>query len=71
MIGLVVPRLNYFGILWSFIMLADLPISILAYVMAFHYTSLSLMWILVGGTLWWYLLSCTVEHFRGVGPDRP
>ena len=69
MIGLVMPRLQYLGIAWSFIMLADLPISILAYVLAFHSTTLAAVWILIGGTLWWYALSCAVEHFRGRSSD--
>lgn len=50
-------------------MLADLPMSVLAYALAFHYAALSFAWIFVGGTLWWYLLSCVIEHFRGDGPD--
>lgn len=63
-IGLVIPNLQFLGIAWSFIMLADLPISVPAYALAFHSTLLAALWILVAGTLWWYLLSCAVEHLR-------
>jgi hypothetical protein len=69
MIGLVVPSLQYLGIAWSFIMLADLPISLIAYALAWKYGSLAALWILVAGTFWWYLLSRGVEfvfkRFKG------
>ena len=42
-------------------MLFDLPISIVAYALAFHYGLLAGVWIFVVGMLWWYLLS------RGAG----
>lgn len=61
MIGLIFPRLHFLGIIWGFIMLFDLPTSIVAYALAFHYSFLAGVWIFVVGTLWWYLLS------RGAG----
>lgn len=64
-VGLVVPQLQFLGIVWSFIMLADLPISLLAYALAFRSTPVAALWIFVLGTLWWYFLSCVIEHFKG------
>jgi hypothetical protein len=57
MLGLIFPGLQHLGIIWGFIMLFDLPISIVAYALAFHYSLLAGAWILTVGTLWWYLLS--------------
>jgi hypothetical protein len=56
-IGLVIPSLQYVGILFSFILIADLPVSILSYALAWKYGALAVIWIFVAGTLWWYLLS--------------
>lgn len=61
MIGLIVPSLQYLGISWSFIMLADLPISLVAYGLGWKYSVLADLWIFVAGTLWWYSLSCAAE----------
>jgi hypothetical protein len=60
-IGLVVPSLQFLGILFSLILLADLPISILAYALGWRYSALAVIWILVAGTLWWYLLGRGVQ----------
>jgi hypothetical protein len=65
MLGLLLPSLNNVAILWSFIMLVDLPMSAVAYVLGFHYAALAAIWILVGGTFWWYFLGCVVEYFKG------
>ncbi|MGA7855560.1 MAG: hypothetical protein WCA15_19740 [Candidatus Acidiferrales bacterium] len=60
--GYVIPGLQYWGILWTFIMTADLPISIVGYVLAFSGNStLAVVWIFVAGTLWWYVLGCAFE----------
>jgi len=64
-LGMVIPSLQYLGIIQSFMLLADLPISILAYVLAFNSPGLAALWMLVGGTLWWYFLSCIAEHLLG------
>src|ERR1700751_5460813 len=61
-VGLLIPSLQFLGILFSFILLADLPISILTYALAWKYSALGVIWIFVAGTLWWYLLG------RGVQP---
>jgi hypothetical protein len=72
MIALLVPRLQYLGIGWGFIMLADLPISLVAYGLAWKYGWLAAVWIAVAGTLWWYLFSrgmeIVFEKFRDRGP---
>jgi len=59
--GLLVKALQPLGLAASFIMLADIPISLVAYALAWKYSSLAAVWILVVGTLWWYLLSRGIE----------
>jgi hypothetical protein len=61
MLGLVFPGLQYLGIIWSFIMIFDLPISLVAYALGFHHSLLAGVWILIVGTSWWYLLSRGAE----------
>jgi hypothetical protein len=60
-IGLIIPSLQYVGILFSFILLADFPISALTYALAWKYGALGVIWIFVAGTLWWYLLGRVAE----------
>ncbi|SRR6266852_2284202 len=60
-IGLVIPSLQYIGILFTFILVADLPISAPVYFLAWKYGVLAVVWIFVAGTFWWYLLSRGVE----------
>jgi hypothetical protein len=61
MLGHLIPSLQYLGIVWGGIMLADFPISLVALALAWKYSALAAAWILVVGTLWWYLLSRGVE----------
>jgi hypothetical protein len=65
--------LQFLAIVWSFIMLADLPISFPAYLIAWRYGGLAIIWIIVAGTLWWYLLSrgavFLLAEFRNKRPD--
>jgi hypothetical protein len=56
-IGLAIPSLQYLGILFTFILLADLPVSALTYALGWKYNVLAAIWIFVAGTLWWYLVS--------------
>jgi hypothetical protein len=49
------------GILFSFILLVDLPISIPAYALGWRYSAIAVVWVFVAGTLWWYLLGKGVE----------
>jgi hypothetical protein len=45
-----------FAMLWTFILLADFPISITTYFLS-ETPWLAIAWVFVAGTLWWYLLS--------------
>jgi hypothetical protein len=55
-VGLVLPSPQYLGILFTFILLADVPISLPAYILGWKYSALAVIWIFVAGTFWWYLL---------------
>lgn len=57
MIGYVIPSLQSLGIVWVVLMVVDLPISAIAYALAWKHGSVAAIWIVVAGTLWWYLLS--------------
>ena len=56
-LGLLIPSLQYFGILFTFVLIADLPISIPAYLFGWRYSALAAAWVFIAGTLWWYGLS--------------
>jgi hypothetical protein len=56
-----VPGLQYLVVIWEFVMHADFPISLAAHALAPNYALLAAIWIVVAGTLWWYLLSRGVE----------
>jgi len=56
-VGLVIPGLQYLGILFTVILLVDLPISVLSYALGWRYSAIAVIWIFVAGTLWWYLLA--------------
>ena len=60
-VGLLIPRLQFFGILFSFVMLVDFPVSLLASGLGWKHPVLALMWVFVAGTLWWYLLSRAIQ----------
>jgi len=40
---------------------ADFPISLVAYALMPKFAPLAAIWIVVAGTLWWYLLSRVAE----------
>ena len=61
MVGHVVPSLQYLGIVWVGVMLADLPVSAIAYALAWQHGAFALAWVVVVGTLWWYLLGRGAE----------
>jgi len=67
-IGFVIPSLQYLAILFTFIVLADLPISVPYYALAWKYGGLAVTWIFLAGTIWWYVLSraadTLLERFR-------
>jgi hypothetical protein len=56
MMGRLVPQLQFLGILMMFVNIADLPISFVAFILALHHDVLAWIWMVVVGTLWWYLL---------------
>jgi hypothetical protein len=56
MVGYVTPSLSFFGVILEFVNLVDLPISMVGIILAFHHDTMATFWILVAGTLWWYLL---------------
>jgi hypothetical protein len=60
-IGYLIPSLHHWGILFTFILILDLPISLVAYLIGWKYGGLALAWIMVVGTLWWYLLGRGAE----------
>ena len=61
-LGFWFPPLQFLGIGWTFIMLADLPISLLAYVVGWKHSLFAMTWIFTIGTLWWYMLNRVVLH---------
>lgn len=56
-----VPGLQYLVVIWDFVMHADFPVSLLAYALTPKYAPLAAIWIVLAGTLWWYLLSRAAE----------
>jgi len=51
-----------FGFAWMIVMLADLPVSLVAYALAWKYGLLAAVWIFIAGTWWWYFLSRIIER---------
>jgi hypothetical protein len=62
MIGLVIPSLSYLGIVGMFVLLADLPVSVVCYILGWKFPFFAQLWLVVVGTLWWYYLSLAVER---------
>lgn len=56
-----VPGLQHLVVIWEFVMHTDFPVSLVAYALAPKYAPLAAIWIVVAGTLWWYLLSLAAE----------
>lgn len=65
MSGFLVPQLQFLGILMTFVNIADLPISFVAFALSFHHDALAWIWMVVVGTLWWYFLSWAVQSRFG------
>jgi hypothetical protein len=62
MLGYVIPSLQFLGILWSVVTIADFPVSLVTVGLAFSNNGvLAGIWAVVAGTLWWYLLCRTAE----------
>jgi hypothetical protein len=56
-----VPGLQYLVVIWDFVMHADFPVSLLAYALTPKFAPLAAIWIVVAGTLSWYVLSRATE----------
>jgi hypothetical protein len=56
-----IPHLNFMAFVWMFAMVVDLPISLLAYLVGWTYPTIAITWVIVAGTIWWYLLSRIAE----------
>lgn len=64
MSGLVVPQLQFLGILMMFVNIVDFPISFVALALSFHHDALAWIWMIVVGTLWWYVLSLAAQFLH-------
>jgi hypothetical protein len=56
-----VPGLQYLSVMWDFVARADFPLSLVADALTPKFAPLAAIWIVVAGTLWWYLLSRLAE----------
>jgi hypothetical protein len=56
-----VPGLQYLSVMWDFVVRADFPLSLVADALTPKFAPLAAIWIVVAGTVWWYLLSRAVE----------
>jgi hypothetical protein len=56
-----VPGLQYLSVMWDFVVSADFPISLVADALGPHYSAVAAIWVVVAGTLWWYLISRLAE----------
>ncbi len=56
-----VPGLQYLSVMWDFVVRVDFPISLVVQALGPHYSALAAIWVVVAGTLWWYVLSRAAE----------
>jgi hypothetical protein len=56
MLGYIVAKLQFLGILWSLLNIVDLPVSGGTIALAWKHEVLAALWALVVGTPWWYFL---------------
>jgi hypothetical protein len=59
--GYVVPQLQFLGILWSILTIADFPVSAITIPLAYLNGPLAFLWTAVAGTAWWYFLSKGIQ----------
>lgn len=52
-------------------MIIDLPVSLVAFGLAWKYSVLAAIWIVVVGTFWWYLLSRGIKLMFDKFGNRP
>jgi hypothetical protein len=60
--GTLAPRVSVLAFAWSLVFFVDFPISIVPLILAWKFPFLAALWLLVAGTLWWYLLSLGVRR---------
>jgi hypothetical protein len=60
-VGYIVPRLQYFAIGWVFLNFVDFPISVAALALGWHHQMLGLVFYIVVGTAWWWLLGSKAD----------
>jgi len=65
LLAYVAPSLQFLGILWSLVVIADMPVSMVTIALASHHSVLAGTWATVAGTLWWYLLCRAAEFLAG------
>src|SRR5437868_2937045 len=56
-IGILIPALESWGIIFTALWIIDFPVSLLGFALAWKHSLLSALWIFIAGTLWWYLIS--------------
>ncbi len=61
-IGTLVPQLSILAFAWTIVFIVDFPISIVPSILIWKYQTLAGMWLIVVGTLWWYLISRGVQR---------
>jgi hypothetical protein len=54
--GYVAPILQPLGILFTFLVLIDFPISVVYGLLVWQHAAFAFVWLAVAGTCWWYLL---------------
>jgi hypothetical protein len=59
-LGEAVPSLSALALAWEFLMVADLPISLVTLFTVWKHETLTQLFILVGGTVWWYLIGVAI-----------
>jgi hypothetical protein len=56
-----VPGLQYLSVMWDFVVRVDFPVSLVADALTPKVAPLAAIWLVVAGTLWWYLISRAAE----------
>ena len=72
-VGFVMRTLQSLAIAFEFLWVADLPLSIVGFILTWQHPTLAMIWMVSVGTLWWYALSCGAEilwkRFKDRGSD--
>ncbi|MGA3301071.1 MAG: hypothetical protein ABSD87_13360 [Candidatus Acidiferrales bacterium] len=61
--GAVVPALRGWAISFTFIFWSDWPVSAVPYVLGWTRPGIAEAWIILAGTVWWFLIACGIEWF--------